>query len=189
MDMHADTGREFWRDALSAGGQTTIPRWTTTPAPGSAGHEARIPDELAQDLRRLADELGIPVASLIVAAHAHVLAVLSGESEAVTGYVPAPGARALPYRVATDVPSWRNLAGDAHATVSRLVLHREFPVEDLRRQMSITGPVTEVEFDPFGVDGDVGARTVLRVALVEGGDGAVVLRLRYRTDVLDGEAA
>ncbi|MEU4131836.1 non-ribosomal peptide synthetase, partial [Streptomyces wuyuanensis] len=189
MDMHADTGREFWRDALSAGGVTTIPRWTTTPAPGSADHETRIPDGLAQDLRRLAEELGTPVTSLVLAAHAHVLAVLSGESEAVTGYVPAPGARALPYRVATDVPSWRNLVADAHATVARLVLHRDFPVEDLRRQLAITGPVTEAEFDPFGADGEVGAGTVLRLVVVEGGDGTVVLRLRYRTDVLDGEAA
>ncbi|MFG3308209.1 non-ribosomal peptide synthetase, partial [Streptomyces wuyuanensis] len=192
MDMHADTGREFWRDALSAGGLTTIPRWTTTPAPGSAGHEARIPDELAQDLRRLAKELGIPVTSLVLAAHAHVLAVLSGESDAVTGCVPAPGARPLPYRVSTDVPSWRNLVEDAHATVSRLVLHRDFPVEDLRRQLAITGPVTEAEFDPFGAGGDMGAGTVLRLVVEDGdgdGDGAVVLRLRYRTDVLDGEAA
>ncbi|MFD9977603.1 non-ribosomal peptide synthetase, partial [Streptomyces sp. NPDC059017] len=182
MDMHADTGREFWCEVLGAGGLTTIPRWTTEPAPGSAEHMARVPDEVAQGLRRLAEELGVPVTSLVLAAHAYVLAVLSGEDEAVTGFVPAPGAPALPHRVATDVPSWRALVRDTHDAVTRIVEYRDFPVEDLRRRMAIAGPVTEAEFDPHGDGGDVGGGRVLRVSVVEGVGGDVVLRLRYRTD-------
>ncbi|MFD4588768.1 AMP-binding protein, partial [Streptomyces sp. NPDC058434] len=191
MDMHEDTGREFWRDALGAGGLTTIPRWTTTPAPGSARHDVQVPDELTQGLRRLAKEFGVPATSLVLAAHTHVLAVLSGEDEAVTGCVPAPGARPLPCRVATDVPSWRSLVTATHDTVSRLTRYQDFPVESLRQQLAITGPVSEAEFDPHGGDGDVVGGTVLRLSVdgTEGADGAVVLRLRYRTDVMDEEAA
>ena len=48
-------GREFWRGE----------------------HEARIPDELASALRRVAQELGLSLSSVLVTAHAKVLDVLS----------------------------------------------------------------------------------------------------------------
>ncbi|MFI1465608.1 AMP-binding protein, partial [Streptomyces wuyuanensis] len=190
----SDAGREFWREVLAAGGFTAVPRWVSAgPAPGTGGYgtyEATVPGGSAKALGRLAGELGIPFASLVLAAHARVLGVLSGEDDAVTGWVPEPGVRALPCRLAVDDDrTWRALVLDAHRMTTGLPAHRDFPLEELARELGAAEPLYEVEFDPFGVDGDVGAGTVLRVALVEGGDGAVVLRLRYRTDVLDGEAA
>jgi hypothetical protein len=38
MDKRVETGREFWRAVLLAGGATAIPRWTLDPAPGVAEH-------------------------------------------------------------------------------------------------------------------------------------------------------
>ena len=35
MDKRVETGREFWRAVLLAGGATAIPRWTLDPAPAS----------------------------------------------------------------------------------------------------------------------------------------------------------
>ena len=75
------TGREFWRGLLTAGGSTAIPRWSLHPMAGVAGHEAAIPDDLAAALRRRADELAVPLGSVLLAAHAKVLAALSGEPE------------------------------------------------------------------------------------------------------------
>ncbi len=72
---------------LVAGGFTAIPRWSLDPATGTAEHEAKIPDDLIATLRRLADELGVPLSSVLLAAHAKVLAALSGEREVATGYV------------------------------------------------------------------------------------------------------
>ena len=72
---------------LLAGGFTAIPRWTVDPATGIAEHEATIPDDLAAALRRLAAELEMPLSSVLLAAHAKVLAALSGEREVATGYV------------------------------------------------------------------------------------------------------
>ncbi|MFJ9804612.1 hypothetical protein ACIRXG_24040, partial [Streptomyces wuyuanensis] len=186
-----DAGREFWREVLAAGGFTAVPRWVAAgPAPGTGGYgtyEATVPGGSAKALRRLAEEWGVPLGAVVLAAHARVLGVLSGESEAVTGYVPAPGARALPCRLAVDGDrTWRALVLDAHRVTTGLLEHRDFPVERLARELGAAEPLYEVEFDPFGADGDVGAGTVLRLVVVEGGDGTVVLRLRYRTDVLDG---
>ena len=61
-----------------------------------------IPDELATPLRRLAHELGVPLSSVLLAAHAKVLAALSGERDVTTGYVPVNGGRPLPCRLTTE---------------------------------------------------------------------------------------
>ncbi len=99
------TDREFWRGVLLAGGFTAIPRWTSTPVPGVATHEATIPGDLVTELRQRAAELGVPLSSVLLGAHARVLAALCGESEVVTGYVSAPGARPLPCRLVTGTGS------------------------------------------------------------------------------------
>src|SRR5437870_11584 len=83
----AERGREFWRAVLLAGGFTALPRWTLDPAPGVGEHEATIPDELMAALRRLADELTMPLSSVLLTAHAKVLGALSGEREVSTGYI------------------------------------------------------------------------------------------------------
>ena len=91
----AEAGREFWRGVLVAGGFTAIPRWTLDPVPGVVEHEATIPGDLVAALRALADELAVPLSSVLLAAHAKVLAALSGEREIVTGYVAAEGGLAV----------------------------------------------------------------------------------------------
>ena len=59
-----------------------VPRWTLEPVPGTGPCEAPLPDQVVGSLRRLADDLGVPLRSLLLAAHAKVLAALSGEYDA-----------------------------------------------------------------------------------------------------------
>src|ERR1700745_2560298 len=87
----AERGREFWRGVLLAGGFTALPRWTRDAVAGVGEHEARIPDELEAALHRLANELGVPLSSVLLAAHAKVLGALSGEREVCTGYAQEVG--------------------------------------------------------------------------------------------------
>ena len=103
MEVQAEVdqgaGREFWRGVLVAGGSTAIPRWSLDPEIGTAEHEAKIPDDLIATVRRLADELGVTASSVLLAAHAKVLAALSGEREVATGYVGRQGGQPLPLQV------------------------------------------------------------------------------------------
>src|SRR6202043_1685010 len=87
MTTQAEGAREFWRRVLLAGGFTSIPRWTLHPVAGVGEHEATIPEDLVTVLRRLADGLAMPFSSVVLAAHAKVLAELSGDRDVVTGYV------------------------------------------------------------------------------------------------------
>src|SRR5579884_2180560 len=91
MGKLAEADRDFWRHTLVAGGFTTIPRWTHAPIRGIAEHTATIPCDLVVALHRLADDLGMPLSSLLLAAYAKVLSALSGEREITTGYVASVG--------------------------------------------------------------------------------------------------
>jgi len=185
----AEAGRDFWRGVLAAGGSTEIPRWTRRPVAGAAEHQAAIPGDLAAALRRLAADLAVPLSSVLLAAHARVLAALSGEGEVATGYVAAAGGAPLPCRLATGPGSWRTVLLDTHRAESQLLSHKDFPVADLSRELGLAGPSFETVFDPDGGDGaELAAGTVLRAGISQPG-GRLVLRLRYRTDVLDADCA
>src|SRR5882724_13246408 len=184
----AERGREFWRGVLLAGGFTALPRWTLGPVPGVGEHEARIPDEPVATLRRVADDLGVPFSSVLLTAHAKVLAALSGEREVVTGYAAVEGRLPLPCRMTTEPPSWREVLLETHRAELELLSHKDFPVDDLRRELGLIKPLFETVFDLKADDrGELAEETALWVGFLEH-DG-LVLRLRYKTDVLDADCA
>ncbi|HEX4247604.1 MAG TPA: amino acid adenylation domain-containing protein [Pseudonocardia sp.] len=184
------TDREFWHGVLVAGGTTAIPRWTLDPVPGFEEHAQALPAGLTGAARRLAAELAVPLSSVLLAAHAAVLAALCGEREVVTGYVPAPGGEPLPCRLSTEADTWRAVLRHTEGAEADLLAHRDFPVAALHRELGLAGPPFETVFAPDLTSADAGLAgdTVLRVG-VEHWGGQLVLRLRYRTDVLDAAHA
>src|SRR5439155_23739804 len=177
----AERGREFWRGVLLVGGFTALPRWSLEPVPGVGEHEARIADQLVTALRRLANELAVPLSSVLLTAHAKGLGALSGEREVSTGYA-VEGRPPLPCRMTTGPHSWRALLLETHRAELELLSHRDFPVDDLRRELGLMKPLFETVFDVTADDGGEFAKeTVLWVSFLEH-DG-LVLRLRYRTEV------
>jgi amino acid adenylation domain-containing protein len=183
----AEGAREFWRGVLLAGGFTTIPRWTLNPVAGVGERETTIPDEIVAALHRLANELAVPLSSVLLAAHAKVLGALSGENEVCTGYALEP-ASLLPLRITLEHRSWRRLLLDAARAEAELSGHKDFPVSDLQRELGLGEPLFETVFEfGAGSGGEFPEQTVLHVAFVQR-DG-LVLRLRYKTDALDAEYA
>src|SRR2546430_56058 len=183
----ADSGREFWRGVLLAGGLTALPRWTLDPVAGVGEHEVRVPDELVAALRRLADELAVPLSSVLLTSHAKVLGALSGEREVCTGYAVA-ACPPLPLRMTIGPHSWREVLLETARAESELLSDKDFPVDDLKRQLGLIEPLFETVFEMASGDGgELAEETVLRVSFVEH-DG-LVLRLRYKTDVLDADCA
>src|SRR5437868_7073232 len=92
------TSREYWRGVLVAGGLTAIPRWTVNPVVGVAEHKEILSDDLVATLRRVADETSLSLGSVLLSAHAKVLAALSGEMGVLTGFVAVEGGQPLPCR-------------------------------------------------------------------------------------------
>jgi non-ribosomal peptide synthetase component F len=76
-----------------------------------------------------------------------------------------------------------------------LLAHRDFPVDDLRRELGLTEASFETVLDPTVLDptgldatGDLSEDTVLWVG-ISSNDAQLMLRLRYRTEVLDADSA
>src|SRR3989441_6565361 len=172
---------------MSNSGFTALLRWTLDPVPGVGAHGARIPDELVAELRRLAKEMAVPLSSVLLTAHAKVLGGLSGEREVWTGYA-VEGSSPLPCQMTTEPHSWRGVLLKTHRAELELLSHEDFPVDDLRRELGLTKPLFETVFDVTSDGrGEFAEETVLWVSFLEH-DGPV-LRLRYRTDVLDADCA
>ena len=169
--------------AEPSGSPTPIPRWTLNPVAGVAEHRGVVPDDTATAVRRVADELHVPLSTVLLAVHAKVLSTLTGESEVTPGYVAMPGDSPLPCRLETEVDSWRALVCAARVVESDLLSHRSLPGDDLLREASL-----ETILDPTGDRGDMTDDAVLRLG-VSGHDGELSLRLAYRTDALDAGCA
>jgi non-ribosomal peptide synthetase-like protein len=172
----------------SAGSLAPIPRWTLQPVAGVAEHRETVPDDVVNALHRLADELAVPLSTVLLAAHARVLASLTGEDEVVTGYVAAAGEPPLPCRLEAGANSWRALLRGAQRAEAELLSRRGLPADDLRREIGLPGESFETVLDPAGAGVDSVDAAVLWVGFREGG-GELSLRLGHRTDALDAGAA
>src|SRR5438034_9149613 len=142
----AERGRDFWRGVLLAGGFTALPRWTLGPVVGVGEHELRIPDELVAALRRLANELAVPLSSVLLAGHAKVLGALSGERAVCSGYRLELGSP-LPLRMTLEPRTWREVLLEAARCEAELLAHRGFLVDDLRRELGLSEPSFETVFE------------------------------------------
>src|SRR6266404_2752073 len=147
----SERGAQFWRGVL-LGGVTALPRWTLNPVPGVGRHEATIPDELMAALRRLANELAVPLSSALLTSHAKVLGALSGEREVSTGYA-VEASSPLPCRVTVGPHSWRELLLETARAELELLSHKNFPVDDLRRELGLNKPLFETVFELAAGDG------------------------------------
>src|SRR6266487_2610325 len=81
--------RGFWLRHLAGAETTRIPRCAAVP--GAAGrrvasHAIVLPVGLSDRLRGLAARLGVPVKSVLLAAHVKVLGFLAGSEDVLTGY-------------------------------------------------------------------------------------------------------
>ena len=100
-----------------------------------------------------------------------------------------PGGRPLPLRLSTDPASWRDLLREARRAESELLAAPRRPADELRRELGLRRAAVRDRVRPGTAPrGDLADGTVLPVACRTERRPAA-LRLRYRTDVLDADAA
>lgn len=169
---------------LPVAAPTTIPRWARDRVAGQERIELPVPEDLDKGVRALARTLSVVPGSIWLATHARVLQALSGENEVSTGYVDAAGTRQCGFDLSH--PSWRALIADANGRQAQAHAEQPGPGQ-ADSQGAVAGYEvllsTLQEGDPELQDG-----VVLGVSIGETAAGEV-LRLRYRRDVLDTDAA
>ncbi|MFF7307561.1 amino acid adenylation domain-containing protein [Streptomyces sp. NPDC008137] len=152
---------------------TAVPRWAKDAVPGTGEQVSRVPGEVTAALRARARELGVPLTAILLAAHAKVLALLSGDPEVRSGCLSPAGTGIFELTVRPG--TWGELVRETGSAVLAV---------------PAPGPGPEVVFAPAGDEVTVPADggVLLGVSAVEE-NGGLALRLRHRTDLLDGDCA
>ncbi|MHB6910780.1 amino acid adenylation domain-containing protein [Streptomyces sp. DB-54] len=167
-----DAQREFWSAELAGAETAPLPRWRAARPTGEmVCAEAPLPAALSDDLRDLADALGVPLRIVLLAAHLRVLGLLGGSDDVLTGVVcngraeERDGDRTLgvflntvPMRCRLGDGTWMDLIGRTAELDLRVQDHRRYPAADLM-SLAGTGPAYETFFNytHFHVSESVGA--------------------------------
>ena len=147
--LESEECRQFWRRALAEASTTTLPRWPAgaeRPARRVARYDVPLAPEIGAGLRELARRAQAPIATVLLAAHGRVLALLGGTTDVVTGLLSngrpehADGERALglflnavPLRLQLGGGSWLSLVRATFAAEQALLPFRRYPLAEIQR--------------------------------------------------------
>ena len=140
-----------------------MPRWPkfycTKGHEQNRGPEIQIDEKTTNSLKQLAHSSGIPLRTVLLAAHVRVMALLYGQTDVLTGLITngrpevLDGAKLiglflnnLPLRLQLDGGTWRELILKTFRAEQELLPHRRFPLAELQK---LTGgrPLFETCFD------------------------------------------
>jgi amino acid adenylation domain-containing protein len=155
--------RAFWTELLDGSQSTRLPRLGGGPAdepPGVLMRDVPLPDGLSDAVLRTATELGVPVKSVLLAAHVAVMAFVAGTDDVLVGYEHSGrpevlGAEELaglflntvPFRVRLEQTSWAELVRQVYALEADLLPHRRYPMGEMKRLVGARGPLFESIFN------------------------------------------
>ncbi|WP_198539279.1 non-ribosomal peptide synthetase, partial [Streptomyces graminilatus] len=146
--------RDFWTGVTEGAPVTRLPYGATVGGPPRmTWHHAPLPAGLHERLSALAAELGVPLRTVLLAAHTRVMALMGGGDEITTGVVlngrteEADGDRVvgaflntLPFRVALTGESWRDLVRRVADLDLRVHEHRRYPLAEVVRRNAGASP-------------------------------------------------
>jgi len=148
--MAASEPRHFWLEHLEGAEPVPLPRWpgATAEREDRAYRALRrgVPAPIARGLELLANRFGVHLKSVLLAAHARVVASLSGTTEVITGLAAngrleeAGGERVLglflntlPMRLEVVAGRWSELVLRVAETAREAERHRRFPMAEIQR--------------------------------------------------------
>jgi amino acid adenylation domain-containing protein len=142
--------RAFWRGVVAEAPLAALPprEGDDTPRADDAPYLwIDVPAETAAGVRRLAAHAGVPIKTVLLAAHLRVLSMLGGVDDVVTGYVTNgrpeadDGERVLgvflntvPLRVDVAGATWTELVRRAWEAEQAVIPHRRFPLAEIVRE-------------------------------------------------------
>jgi amino acid adenylation domain-containing protein len=140
------TARNYWLRRLAGSTFTALPRWPER-GEGVATRQVLLAKPVSEGLKRAARAAAVPLKSVLLAAHARVLALLTGSSEIVSGMVThtrleeVDGERVLglflntlPVRLNLEGGRWSDLLKRAFEAEVELLPHRRYPLALIQRE-------------------------------------------------------
>ncbi|MEK4058482.1 MULTISPECIES: non-ribosomal peptide synthetase [unclassified Paenibacillus] len=144
--------KQFWLDALEGMTFSPVPRITSSP--DVAGRftirywKVDIPQHVSDKLVQLAEEMGVPLKSILLAVHMRVMGLLGGTEDVLTGleHNGRPEANqaesmlglflnTIPFRLNLNVEedSWESLIRETFRTETTLLPYRRYPMAHIQR--------------------------------------------------------
>ncbi|MGB8507775.1 MAG: amino acid adenylation domain-containing protein, partial [Pyrinomonadaceae bacterium] len=140
--------RGYWLEKMSGCKPQRLPRWRPADS-GVRPSEDKVTDfpaETIDGLNGLARATGTSLKYVALAAHLRVLALLDGQTEAVTGVVShgrpeGPDAErvvglflnTLPFRVGLEGGTWAELVGEVFQTEQEMLPYRSYPLAEIKQ--------------------------------------------------------
>ncbi|CAG0993703.1 partial microcystin synthetase protein McyA, partial [Anaerolineae bacterium] len=142
--------RRYWSEKLQDSTALLLPRWELgRPKDNSRQvlqHEVLLPVEVSTNLRRLAQSAGVPLKSVLLAAHLWVLSRLGNQDDVLTGLVShgrpeeADGERVLglflntlPFRLKLSGGTWHDLVRETYRVEQDMLPFRLYPLAEIQK--------------------------------------------------------
>jgi amino acid adenylation domain-containing protein len=163
QSLASDADRQFWHNLMDNARFTQLPRLQPeVPTSGLSVvfHEVKIDSLLSERIIYLADELNVPVKTVLMAAHLKVLSELTAVDDVLVGYEHSgrpevDGAtraiglflNTLPLRVKIADGSWAQLIRQVYNAETDLLPHRRYPMAQIKQDMGTQQPLFETAFN------------------------------------------
>ncbi|MBD0675388.1 non-ribosomal peptide synthetase [Streptomyces sp. CBMA156] len=153
--------RAFWQQGVAGFERVVLPpSWAADPAAGEQPYQVAVPfRDLEPGLRALAAAAGVPLKSVLFAAHLKAMATISGSRRFHSGLVfngrlETEGGElvrgmhlnTVPLGVELTGGTWRELVGRVFAAEVAAWPHRRFPLPEMQRAWGDGTPLIEVSF-------------------------------------------
>jgi amino acid adenylation domain-containing protein len=144
--------KDYWLSKLRQHTMTQLPYWSDSSSRGDVRqihlHTVPLAPEVCQQLQQLAHSAGVPLKSVLLAAHIRVLSLLSNNSDVLTGLVTngrreeADGERVLglflntvPLRMNLSDGTWIDLVQQAFQAEQELLPFRRYPMAQIQADL------------------------------------------------------
>ena len=159
--LNSAEAQQYWTGMLSDAPYSRMPRLGQSTGPSRiAGHSVDISGELSLALKALARTAGVPLKSVLLAAHLRALSVLTGSNDVLTGMVShgrpetADGERVLglflntlPFRRRLPGGTWLQLVQETFAAERELLPFRRYPMARMQQDLENDTPLFEITFN------------------------------------------
>ncbi|HYG79906.1 MAG TPA: condensation domain-containing protein, partial [Pyrinomonadaceae bacterium] len=153
--LASEQSRDYWARHLEGATPSRLPRLaaaeqeqarTAPDEETQTSYAVDITPEVSDGLKRLAAEAGVPVKSVLLAAHLRVMSLLTGRDDVVTGVASngrseeEGGERvlglflnSLPLRMRLKGGTWSDLAREVFEAEREMMAHRRYPLAEVQR--------------------------------------------------------
>jgi amino acid adenylation domain-containing protein len=180
--VESEEHQRFWKEKLSDCTIAVLPRWQKFPREARirqiCSHNVAIPPEISEGLKQLANSAGVPLKSVLLAAHLRVLSLLCGQSDVLTGFVAngrpeeTDGERicglflnTLPFRLQLSGGTWRDLVQQVFEAERELLPYRRYPLAEIQRNLG-GQPLFETAFNYVNFHVYQGVQTIKNLELL-----------------------